>query len=517
MVTSFQGRPNLTDYQSAVARLETCSEEPRLKRCAPRLGADGQPGANGGSFGAVYRLEDPEDGRSWALKCFLRDEPDRARRYRSIADCLDQARGSWRTEVHYVEKGLWVHERWWPVVLMEWVAGARLTDWIDTLLEQRPGEASAELRRLAHRFAAAVHQMHRSGISHGDLQSGNVLVAADTSMRFVDYDAMTVPDWSLPPLREDGHPDFRLPREGERGPDGATEVRHTAPTAGTSGTTFASSTSTNVPLQEPDALVAIHRDRFPSHVIHSALVMLSHDTSLWAGLHRPGADHLLLSRKDFRDPSRSTPWRTLLGHRTLEVRDTAARLRALLDCPVQLQPDLEPPSEVGRQQGVLERMAYRSTTGSPLGPRPFLDLGTFTRPFDGPQRDSRARPVPAPRADRTPPAPQSPEQPLYEEPGTVDLGMPGDPAAAPGSVPQAREPAPVRRPTDLPVVVPRAADAAPHRRPPDLMDVWHQPSTPQPPSWLRSLRSNATPAQLVIVGATLIVLCALLLILLAVL
>ncbi|MFF5006884.1 AarF/UbiB family protein [Streptomyces phaeochromogenes] len=519
MVTSFRGRPTLTDYQSAVARLDTCSQEPRLKRCAPKLGADGQPGVNGGSFGAVYRLDDPEDGRTWALKCFLRDEPDRARRYRSIANCLDQAKGSWRTEVHYVEKGLWVHERWWPVILMEWVAGARLPDWIDVLLDRRPGEAAEELRHLAHRFAAAVHQMHRSGISHGDLQSGNVLVAAENSIRFVDYDAMTVPNWSRPPLREDGHPDFRLPREGERGLDGATEVRHTAPVAGTSGTTFTSSTSTNVPLQEPDALVAIHRDRFPSHVIHSALVMLSHDTSLWSGLHRPGADHLLLSRKDFRDPSRSTSWRTLLGHRTPQVREAAARLRALLDCPVHLQPDLEPPSEVGRQQGVLERMAYRSTTGAPVGPRPFLDLGSFTRPFDGPrpQRDARPRPARPPGADVTPPSSPATEQPLPDEPGTIDLGRPGGSPVAPLSLPLFGQPASPPQPLDLPVVAPRVQEPAPRWEPPDLMDLWQQPSAPPPPSLLRSLRSNATSAQLVLVGAALCVICALLVILFVVL
>ncbi|MFJ3670233.1 AarF/UbiB family protein [Streptomyces sp. NPDC090106] len=500
MVTSFRGRPSLGDYQTAVAHLDKYSAEPRLKRCTPKLGGDGQPGANGGSFGAVYRLDDPEDGRIWALKCFLRDEPDRARRYRSIAVCLEQAKGSWRTEVHYVEEGLWVHEHWWPVVLMEWVAGARLTDWIDVLLDKRPGEAAEELRRLAHRFAAAVHQMHRSGISHGDLQSGNVLVAAENSIRFVDYDAMTVPDWSRPPLREDGHPDFRLPREGERGPDGATEVRHTAPAAGTSGTTFASSTSTNVPLQEPDALVAIHRDRFPSHVIHSALVMLSHDTSLWAGLHRAGADHLLLSRKDFRDPSRSTSWRTLLGHRTPEVRQAAARLRALLDCPVHLQPDLEPPSEVGRQQGVLERMAFRSTTGTPVGPRPFLDLGSFARPLEGPssRRDGPARPVRPLSADITPP---SPERPSPDEPGTMDLGLAADLPVAPLPVPPLGQAVLSSQPLDLPLPAPRVQGSVPRPEPQDLMDLWHQPSVAPRPSLLRSLLADATTAQVVLVGS----------------
>ncbi|MGA5078449.1 hypothetical protein ACPC37_12675 [Streptomyces griseoincarnatus] len=381
MLTPHGQRPTLCDYQAAVARLEQCSEDPVLKRCRPRLATDGQPGADGGTFGAVYRLDDPQNGRGWALKCFLRDEPHRERRYREITKCLVGARGTWHTEVRYLEHGLWVRGQWWPVVLMEWVPGLRLTDWIDRLLDQRPGTAGEELRCLAHRFAGAVYQMHRSGISHGDLQSGNVLVVPGTQVRFVDYDAMTAPGWLTPPRRENGHPDFRLPHEGERGPDGATELLHTAASTGTGGCVFTTGTSTGIPLQEPDALVAVHRDRFPSHVIHASLVMLGHDVSLWDALHRPGSDHLLLSRADFRDPAGSPAWHELLHHRTRGVRDAAAELRALLDCPADLQPDLEPRPEVASDETILRAMALRPEAEPPPATRrPFLDMDAFTAP-----------------------------------------------------------------------------------------------------------------------------------------
>ncbi|OIJ63204.1 protein kinase family protein [Streptomyces mangrovisoli] len=443
MLTPGGQRPNLSDYQSAVARLQQCSEEPRLKRCVPRLGADGQPGADGGSFGAVYRLDDPEDGRSWALKCFLREEPGRGRRYRRISECLGGARGTWQTEVHYMDNGLWVHQRWWPVVLMEWVPGARLTDWIDALLEQRPGRAGNELRRLTHSFASEVHQMHRSGISHGDLQSGNVLVTPGCAVRFVDYDAMTVPGWTAPPRREDGHPDFRLPREGERGPDGATEIVHTAAATGTGGTVFAASTSTGMPLQEPDALTAIHRDRFPSHVIHTALVILSHDASLWTRLHRPGADHLLLSRKDFRDPAQSRNWGVLLHHETPQVRRAAEKLRAMLDCPVHLQADLVPQPEAEPGEDVLRPLVSNPLAGHDLGRplldnplsghdlgRPLLDLTGFA-----PADHGEAPTVPLPVQDPEP-------EPEFFEGGWWRYDDGARPDAAPTAVPAPPPPAP---------------------------------------------------------------------------
>ncbi len=485
VLTSPGQRPALGDYQAAVSRLEQCSEDPLLKRCRPRLGADGQPGADGGTFGAVYRLDDPRDGDSWALKCFLRDEPHRERRYREIAKSLEGAQGSWAADVRYLERGLWVRGQWWPVVLMEWVPGLRLTDWIDRLLARRKDTAPAELRRLAHRFAGAVYQMHRSVISHGDLQSGNVLVTAGTEVRFVDYDAMTAPGWPAPPRREDGHPDFRLPREGERGPDGATELLHTAAAVGTAGALFTASTSTGIPLQETDALTAMHRDRFPSHVIHASLVMLSHDVSLWEQLHRPGSDHLLLSRRDFRDPVRSRAWRELLRHAAPGVRETATELLGLLDCRVDLQPDLEPRPEVRSGADILGGMARRlPSEPAPPSRRPFLDMNAFEVPG--------GRSVPFP--------PTATERADVREPAGRDEPVGVRPPAGRG------DPAAVRPPAG------RGEPAAAGRRPaPDFVPAPPRPG-PVPPVRGAVRPAPSRTAGLVLVGALGVLLLALLII-----
>ncbi|BFO21432.1 hypothetical protein SHKM778_78200 [Streptomyces sp. KM77-8] len=264
----------------------------------PAEAGHGRPaGADGGTFGAVYRLDDPRDGDSWALKCFLRDEPDRERRYREIARSLEGAQGAWRAEVRYLEHGLWVRGQWWPVVLMEWVPGLRLTDWIDGLLARREDTAPAELRRVAHRFAGAVYQMHRSGISHGDLQSGNVLVTAGTEVRFVDYDAMTAPGWPAPrdartDTRTSGSPRGRTGpgRHDRAAPHGGRRRYRRGPVHGRYLDGDSAPGDRRAHGDAPGPL--------PSHVIHASLVMLSHDVSLWEALHRPGSDHLLLSRRD---------------------------------------------------------------------------------------------------------------------------------------------------------------------------------------------------------------------------
>ncbi|MEU9286663.1 hypothetical protein AB0D57_18570 [Streptomyces sp. NPDC048275] len=338
MLTPGGQRPTLSDYQNTVGQLHRFAQDPRLTRATPRRGADGQPGANGGSFGAVYRLDDPDDNRSWALKCFLRDEPDRRHRYEQISACLSSVRAPWHAEVHYLERGLYVGGNWWPVVLMEWIPGQRITGWIDRLIDENPADLASQFTRAARKFAAAVYQMHRCGISHGDLQSGNVLVLPNGAIRFVDYDAMTVPTYSCLPRREDGHPDFRLPRRDEWGVDDGTST-HIRGSAVHISTFITDSTTMSVNLPPQDGTAAMHRDRFPSQVIHSALVMLSEAPELWTELHRPGADHLLLSRRDFRNPVASERWERLLKHPRPRVRDTANRLHGMLGSMADALPD----------------------------------------------------------------------------------------------------------------------------------------------------------------------------------
>ncbi|MFE3323351.1 hypothetical protein [Streptomyces sp. NPDC059176] len=373
MLTPGAPRPTLSSYQNTVAKLAMFAEDPRLKRAVPRLGADGQPGADGGSFGAVYRLEDPEDGRDWALKCFLRDEPDRRTRYQRVSDCLASVHDSWRAEVHYVDRGLFVAGTWWPVLLMEWIDGQRLTRWIDELFHDDPPDLKPRFKRAAREFTDAVYAMHRRGIGHGDLQSGNVLVVPDGAFRFVDYDAMTVPDFQDVPRHEDGHPDFRLPREDEQGAgDGTSTVDRLSLVR--TGTFIADSSPAGAGLPSPDGAAAMHRDRFPSHVIHSALVMLGEAPELWAELHRPGGDHLLLSRTDLRNPNESQRWKRLLGHPNDRVRGTAQRLCGMLGSPAAALPDLEPLAEVADPQPFLTAMGWRLATEQATHQRPFLDL-----------------------------------------------------------------------------------------------------------------------------------------------
>lgn len=49
------------------------------------------------------------------------------------------------------------------------------------------------MRDLAANFKKLFKDLHQAGVSHGDLQHGNVVIGEDLSIKLVDYDSVYVP------------------------------------------------------------------------------------------------------------------------------------------------------------------------------------------------------------------------------------------------------------------------------------------------------------------------------------
>ena len=67
--------------------------------------------------------------------------------------------------------------KWYPVILMEWVQGETLFNWVRDRCREGNAEAVAFL---ADRWLDAVKELGDAGIAHGDLQHGNVMVTPQT-------------------------------------------------------------------------------------------------------------------------------------------------------------------------------------------------------------------------------------------------------------------------------------------------------------------------------------------------
>ena len=83
--------PSVGQYTEAIKLAEQSPEDYFATKTTlrPVLGADGYPVMSSGNFAVVFKMQDQNDGKIYALKCFTRDQEGRNESYRLIADELE--------------------------------------------------------------------------------------------------------------------------------------------------------------------------------------------------------------------------------------------------------------------------------------------------------------------------------------------------------------------------------------------------------------------------------------------
>lgn len=294
--------PTGANYVEALQNPTLCFEDPDLKggsvQQSPVLG----PKAISGNFASVFSITAP-DGQRYALKCFTRDSSTLEARYQAISKELSGLKHTrlsqpWPVSLEYLPRGVLVAGQWYPTLKMAWVDGTNLIAWIDRNIGN-----TAAILGIAERFAALAADLEKLGIAHGDLQHGNLLVAADGTLRLVDYDGMYVPAFKGQGATESGHRNYQSPRR----------------TSSDFGPTM---------------------DRFSSWIIYLALVAIAFDPSIWDQLHDAEGEFLILKEEDFQEPQSSMAWSLLLTHSDPAVQALAARTHGLLAANVHATPPL---------------------------------------------------------------------------------------------------------------------------------------------------------------------------------
>ena len=205
--------PLISEYVEAVKSAEDNLNE--LTYLRPVLDGDGNPVMSSGNFAVVFKMRSERDGSLYALKCFTKDQPGRDESYKLIADELECVQSTYLAKVRYIDKELFVDtqnsdETEFPVLLMDWVEGVTLDNYIHQNINDRYA-----LDLLAYNFSRLAMWLLPQPFAHGDLKPDNILVRDDGSLTLVDYDGMYVPAMQGQKARELGSPDFRHPLRTE--------------------------------------------------------------------------------------------------------------------------------------------------------------------------------------------------------------------------------------------------------------------------------------------------------------
>lgn len=200
--------PTPSDYQEALQLPAAAFEDPELQEATPRTNALGLPQPITGAFAAVFPVTTAA-GRRYAAKCFLREIPDQQARYDAVASHLNDLELEAVVPFDYQRSGIRVGRTSYPLLKMQWAEGTVLNRFIEEHLDQ-----SNLLMHLADAWADLLETLEDAGVSHGDLQHGNVLVnkmETGVSLQLVDYDTMYVPALEGWRSAEVGHRNYQHP------------------------------------------------------------------------------------------------------------------------------------------------------------------------------------------------------------------------------------------------------------------------------------------------------------------
>ena len=183
--------PLISEYVEAIRLAEENLEQ--LNHLRPVLDSDGNPIMSSGNFAVVFKMRSEQDGKCYALKCFIKDQPGRNESYRLIADELEFVSSDFLVPIKFCDKELFVDtdacsETEFPVVVMDWVEGITLDRYVRKNLHDQHA-----LQMLTYQFCRMASWLMSQPFAHGDLKPDNILVRGDGSLVLVDYDGMYVP------------------------------------------------------------------------------------------------------------------------------------------------------------------------------------------------------------------------------------------------------------------------------------------------------------------------------------
>jgi len=278
--------PLPSELRAALTDPRTTFRDPRLQICTIGSTEAGEPRAWAGSSAVVYKAI-LQDGTPLALRTFNTELLERRERYNWIAEYFQDHKPPCLVDFQYHDSGVCLpgDHVWYPLMVMDWIEGATLFQYVRA---RCMAGKSTSMAKAARHWAALVQELANAQIVHGDLEPANVLVTRTGKLRLVDYDTMCVPALVGLPILEAGVDPYQHPRRNSRTP------------------------------------LSLELDNFAALVVYTALRALAAAPGLWAKhVEKSRRETLLFRSEDFRDPTTSSLFEDLKSSPDRAVRHLA--------------------------------------------------------------------------------------------------------------------------------------------------------------------------------------------------
>ncbi|MDO4636958.1 MAG: serine/threonine protein kinase [Lautropia sp.] len=287
--------PSFEQYNQAFSAHSALLTDPDLRAGTLTTSGLGMPLAISGGFALTYTVN--TGSGKFAVRCFHRESKGIERRYSAISKKLASLRSPYFLDFQFQPQGIRVDGAAYPVVKMAWASGTTLGEFLENNLRNPDA-----LGRLADALTKLGAFLHKEGIAHGDLQSGNLMVGRDgSSVQLIDYDGMFVDEIKDLGSAELGHVNFQHPQRKSLNPFDAS------------------------------------LDRFSLIVLLVAIRALQLDPTLWNKTNSE-ADAILFRATDFLDPASSSAFELLTKNSNLAAY--AKNFAAVCKSPMDRVPNL---------------------------------------------------------------------------------------------------------------------------------------------------------------------------------
>lgn len=203
--------PTITEYRDALLFEGAMKKYQNLRLV---LDEKGNPVFSSGNYSVVFKMQDKETGKYFAVKCFTREQENRRESYKLISKHLNANHSPYLVHYEYLAYEIWVNshlagEGEFPALVMEWVEGVTMGVYLRKLCDWNNKYG---ILHLANRFDQMALWLLKQPFAHGDLKTDNILIESNGQLRLIDYDGMFTPEMEGQLSRELGSPGFRHPK-----------------------------------------------------------------------------------------------------------------------------------------------------------------------------------------------------------------------------------------------------------------------------------------------------------------
>lgn len=259
------------DIINAVNNINLFLKIKELEGAEVKKNQNGQPFFFTGGFNMVFQLK--KKSIKWALRVWHVQLPSLKNRFKKISKYLNHNKTSYFADFFYDENGLLVNGIPTDTIRMEWIEGLLLKDFIKINLYNK-----WKLLNLAKTFLEMCNELHKNGISHGDLQHGNIIIDKNDNIKLIDYDSICVPDI-------EGEEELVTGLKGYQHPS----------------------------RLNSKSLTSLKADYFSELIIYLSIIAIAENPSLWKDYDVENTEVLLFDETDFTDITQSKIYDSLVS------------------------------------------------------------------------------------------------------------------------------------------------------------------------------------------------------------